>query len=174
MKHYFRLLWLLLTHRRRAPCALTEVCTTPLRVWPNDLDVFGHMNNGVYLSMADLGRTDLMLRSGAFGPIRSRGWYPVVAAETIRFRRSLRPFQRYTIATRLLGWGERSVYLEQRFESDGALVAHALIDARFLGRRGARVGTDELLAAVALSGPSPALPGWVRDWADATRAMETA
>ena len=172
MKYYLRLAWLILTRRSRPACALTDTCRTPFRVWPNDLDVFMHMNNGAYLTVADLGRTDLMLRSGAFGPIRARGWYPVVAGETIRFRRSLRPFERYTIATRLLGWTDRSVYLEQRFETGEGLVARALIDARFLGPRGARVPVDELLRAVDLAGPAPALPAWVVDWAGAMRAME--
>ena len=31
-----------------------------LRVLPTDLDVLGHMNNGVYLSIFDLGRFDLL------------------------------------------------------------------------------------------------------------------
>ena len=172
MKYYLRLLWLILTWRRRPPCALRDACTTPFRVWPNDLDVFMHMNNGAYLTIADLGRTDLMLRSGTFGPIRARGWYPVVAGETIRFRRSLRPFQRYAVVTRLLGWTDRSIYLEQRFESGGEPVARALIDARFLGPRGARVSIAELMEAVDVDDASPALPGWVETWARSMREME--
>ena len=172
MKYYLRLLLLVLTQRWRPRCALTDTCVSAFRVWPNDLDVFMHMNNGVYLTVADLGRTDLMLRSGAFGPIRARGWYPVVAGETIRFRRSLGPFRRYTIATRLVGWTERSIYLEQRFESRGALVARALIDARFLGPRGARVTPAQILEVVALDPVSPPLPAWVEAWAGSMREME--
>ena len=63
MKLYLRLLLLLLTQKFRDRCTLTGPATTTLRVYPNDLDIFGHVNNGVYLTYADLGRTDLMLLS---------------------------------------------------------------------------------------------------------------
>lgn len=63
---------------------------TTVRVYPNDPDIFLHVNNGVYLTYADLGRTDLMLRSNIFKLIRKQGWYPVVAAETIQFKKSLK------------------------------------------------------------------------------------
>ncbi len=86
-----------------------------MRVWPNDLDIFLHVNNGVYLTMMDLGRTDMMLRSGIFQPIRKKGWYPVVAAETIRFQRSLKLFQKFSITTEVVGWDEKSIYMQQVF-----------------------------------------------------------
>ena len=164
MKYVFRLLWLIVTAARRAPCELLGPCVTRFRVWPNDLDVFLHMNNGVYLTVADLGRMDLMLRTGMYGPIRERGWYPVVAAETIRFRRSLRLWTRYTITTRILGWSERSVYIEQTFERGGELVAQAMIDARFLARAGGRVDTADLMAVAGIDIPSPALPAHFVGW----------
>ena len=172
MKYYLRLLLLLITQRRRSRCAPIGPCVSAFRVWPNDVDVFFHMNNGVYLTIADLGRTDLMLRSGIFGSIFGRGWYPVVAGETIRFRRSLRPFQRYTIATRVVGWTERSIYLEQTFESAQGLVARALTDIRFLGRRGVRVAPGEFLAELGVDAASPSLPDRVAAWAGSMRAME--
>lgn len=176
MKYVFRLLWLVLTARRRSPCNVLDVCRTPCRVWPNDLDVFMHMNNGAYLTMADLGRTDLILRSGLFAPLRQRGWYPVMAAETIRFRRSLTLWQRYTIATRIVGWDERSFFLEQVFSRptrDGGeeLVAHALIDARFLQRGGGSVTTAEVTALGDAGATSPPLPEHVSAWLAASAQL---
>lgn len=136
---------------------------------PNDLDVFLHVNNGVYLTIADLGRTDLLMRSDTLGEMRRRGWYPIVAAETIRFRRSLRLWQRFTVITRVLGWSERAVYIEQRFETtDGEEVAHLLVDARFLARGGGRVAARELLDTMQIVDESPALPPWVARWAAAS------
>ena len=164
MKYVFRLLWLIATAARRPPCEPTGPCVSRFRVWPNDLDVFLHMNNGAYLTVADLGRTDLMLRAGMFGAIRRRGWYPIVAAENIRFRRSLRLAERYTITTRILGWSARSIYLEQRFERGGELVAVACIDARFLARRGGSVDTADVLAVAGVEGPSPELPSHLVGW----------
>jgi acyl-CoA thioesterase FadM len=53
--------------------------------------------------------------------IRHR-WRPAAASATIRFRRSLRPFQKFQIRTRLMCWDEQWSSFEQRFESEGGLV----------------------------------------------------
>jgi acyl-CoA thioesterase FadM len=57
------------------------------RVWPTDLDIFNHMNNGKFLSLMDVSRFDVMLRSGSWKKFRKLNWYPVVVAETITFRK---------------------------------------------------------------------------------------
>jgi len=41
-----------------------DVSRLTFRVWLHDLDTSLHMNNGRYWTLMDLGRTDLMLRSG--------------------------------------------------------------------------------------------------------------
>ena len=65
-----------------------DSASLPLRVLPTDIDIALHVNNGMYLSLMDLGRFDLMVRSGVWTRMRRRGWGPVVAAETIAFRPS--------------------------------------------------------------------------------------
>jgi acyl-CoA thioesterase FadM len=87
MKMLLRLLWLMITQSFRSRVGILDPTETTVRVYPNDLDIFLHVNNGVYRTYADLGRTDLMLRSNIFNLIRKQGWYPVVAAETIQFKK---------------------------------------------------------------------------------------
>src|SRR5690554_531095 len=70
-----------------------DVGRMTLRVLPTDLDVNNHVNNGVYFSLMDLGRFDLLHRSGAWATMMKKGFYPVVASETITFRKSLAPWQ---------------------------------------------------------------------------------
>ncbi len=184
MNRYLRLLWLALVARRRPPCDLLGTCRTPFRVWPTDLDVLGHMNNGTYLSIMDLARVDLMARSGVLSKLRARGWYPVVGEQSIQYRRSLTLGQRFAVVTRVLGWDERAFVLEQRFvrpgraRGDEELVAAAVLRARFLARpRGGEAGGPLPAAAVlALAGvtePSPPLPAWVTRWADDQTALRT-
>lgn len=172
MKLFLRLFWLLITESIRSRCQLTGPVTTALRVYPNDLDVNGHVNNGVYLTYADLGRTDLMLRSGAFKPILKNGWYPVVIAETIRFKRSLKLFQRFDIKTSVVGWNERDFFLQQQFYRNGTLYAGAAIKARFLSRKGGSVAVDDVLEAVGFDQTRPSLPEWVSDWDRSVEKME--
>ena len=115
MNLFFRLLWTLLAARFRSPVSLMGPCTTPFRCLPTDLDVLRHMNNGVYLSLMDLARVDLINRAGLAKKITAQNWYPVVVAETIRFRKSLELFDVFTIETKIVGWDEKAFLLEQKF-----------------------------------------------------------
>jgi acyl-CoA thioesterase FadM len=161
---FLRLLWTLLAARFRTRCTVLGPCRTPLRVWPGDLDVLFHVNNGVYLSMLDVARVDLLLRAGAFGRLRARGLYAVVAAETIRFRRSLKLFERFEIETRVIGWDEQAFLLTHSFIRRGEVVAEAIIRSRFLKRGGGKASSTEVLELLETPGPSPELPPFVSRW----------
>jgi acyl-CoA thioesterase FadM len=165
---YLRLLAFLLLTRRRSRVPVLGPVRTPFRVWPTDLDLLRHVNNGAYLTIMDIARLDLLSRAGLSREIRRRGWYPVVVAETITFHRSLTLFQRFEIRTECLGWDDRSIFLSQDFERDGRVIANAVIRARFLGRDGERVTPEQLLALAGDVGARPELPRWVQDWAAAT------
>lgn len=173
MKLYFRLIWLLLTQSRRSRCSMLGPVDTHFRVWFNDLDVLMHVNNGVYLTLMDLGRTDLLLRSDAYTKIKHEGWYPVVASETIRFKRSLKLFQRFTIRTEVIGWDERSIYLEQTFLRKETLIAKAVIDARFLSKKGGKVTPAQLMSVLDMDTNSPRLPEWVATWVQSNQQLNT-
>jgi acyl-CoA thioesterase FadM len=164
MNKLFRLLWVLLAGRHRAAVPPLGPCRTPFRVWPTDLDLLWHVNNGVYFSIMDLARIDLMIRAGMAAKIRAQGWYPVVVAETIQFRRSLNPFQRFEIQTRVLGWDDKALVLEQQFFRGDESVAHALVRARFLSRRGGPVAPQELIGLFGLSPESPSMGDYATQW----------
>jgi len=171
MKLYFRLFWLIVTQGRRSRSSILGPVDTHLRVLPNDLDALLHVNNGVYLTLMDLGRTDLLLRCGAFKLLRNKGWYPVLAAESIRFRKSLKLWQRFTITTTVVGWDDRSIYLEQVFTSKGSLVAKAVVDARFLSKKGERITPAMLMDFLSIEEPAPEMPEWIESWALSNKQM---
>ena len=102
----------------------------------------------------------------------ARGWYPVVAASTVKYRRSLTLGQRFTVTTHVLGWDARVVYLDQLVERGGDLVARGWVAGRFLSRAGERIAPADVVAAIDGSErPSPALPDDVASWA---RALDVA
>lgn len=173
MNLYLRLLAFTLLTRRRSRVSPLGPVRTPFRVWPTDLDLLRHVNNGTYLTIMDIARLDLLSRAGISDEIRRRGWYPVVVAETITFRRSLTLFQRFEIRTEVLGWDERSVFLQQDFLRAERVVASAVIRARFLGRDGERVGPLQVLELAGEVGEQPELPRWVQDWAASTDRRST-
>lgn len=147
---------------------------TPFRVALTDLDPLRHVNNGKYLSMLDLGRYDLLTRSGFWHEASRRGWYAVVAAQTITYKRSLTLGQRFTLVTRVLGVDDRAVYIEQTFERRGSVVARAVVQARFLRRTGGTVTPEELVDAAGGAPRDLTLPDWVHAWADAVRISSAA
>lgn len=169
MNLFLRLLWLRLVGRFRTRSDLLGPVRTPFRVWPTDLDVLRHVNNGKYFSLMDLGRMDLLQRAGLTGELRRRGWFPVVTAESMGFRRPLTLGQRFHVETRVLGWDDRSFYLHQRFVRGEEIVASGLVVGRFLSRHGGSVPPGDV-AAVAGRPQSPELPDWaVRLGADQER-----
>jgi acyl-CoA thioesterase FadM len=161
---FLRLLWLLIISRLRSPVSPFGPCRTPFRVLPTDLDVLRHVNNGVYLSLMDLARVDLMTRCGLGSRLRAQGWFPVVVAETIQFRRSLTLFQPFVIETRLLGWDDKAFLVAQRFVRGVEPIATAMVRARFLSRAGGTVAPAEVLTLVGVSGVSPPLSEYARRW----------
>lgn len=136
-----------------------------MRVVPGDLDVLNHVNNGVYLSLMDLGRMDLMIRSGMWQRMRERGWYPVAASATVTYRRSLQPWQRYTLETRMIGFDEKALYVEQRFVVEGEVFAVGHMRARFLKKTGGTVSISELAELGGIDPASLPVPQWMLDWA---------
>lgn len=173
MNLYLRLAWMLLTAPFRRGASLWSPHETAFRVWPTDLDLLGHMNNGKFLTIMDLARLDLMLRSGTWKRLTDRGWYPVVAGQTITYRRSLNPFERFRVRTRVLGTDDRFVYLEQAFlvGRDDAVAAHAVVRARFLRRSGGGVDIDDLYDLTGRPEHEPELPAWVAAWTAQTRSL---
>jgi acyl-CoA thioesterase FadM len=98
------------------------------------------MNNGRYLTIMDLGRLDMVLRSGIWRAIRANGWSPMLGSAVIRFRRELRPFARYRLETRIVGWTDTISIVEQTFvivsgAHRGTVAARALVKAGFYDRR---------------------------------------
>lgn len=120
MNLWFRLLWVLITARRRGRLTLpSDGSALTFRVWPHDLDISFHMNNGRYLTLMDLGRLDVMVRSDLWRQVLRYRWTPIASAVTVRFQRELRLFQKFRLETRLLCWGTNLVVMEQTFVLDG-------------------------------------------------------
>lgn len=161
------LLWRTILHFLRPVRAVSspyEIVTSRFRVLPTDLDVNGHMNNGRYLSISDVGRFELLRAAALWRPMRRRGWYPVVASSTITFRKSLKPWQRFEVESRFLGVDERDVYLEQRFVVAGEIYARLHLRARFLKDAGGHVPMDDLLGVLGEMPSDLHTPSWLVAW----------
>jgi acyl-CoA thioesterase FadM len=165
MNLWFRVLWVLLTASRRSAMALpADTSRLAFRVWPLDLDTSIHMNNGRYLTLMDLGRLDLLVRSGLWRAVLNNHWTPIASAVTIRFQRELRLFQKFRLETRLLCWNATLVVIEQVFvidggKRDGQAAARALFKGGLYDRAEKKfVEVSRLMSVLGVSETSPPMP----------------
>lgn len=172
MNLWLRVLAVLIRTVFRPRLGFDGVSLLPFRVWPHDLDINIHMNNARYMALMDLGRLDLIVRCGLWRVVARHHWQPVIGAALVRFRRPLKPFQRFQLVTRLMAWDQKWIYLEHRIEADGVVACHAVVRGAFV-QRGNVIPPAQVAAAVGHDQPSPPLPDWIASWRDTDRAFDT-
>lgn len=174
-----RTLWHLWAVAPREPkLAMHEVSTSRFRVWPTDLDILRHMNNGKYLSIMDVARFDLIQRTGVLTVFTREGWYPVVVGQTISYRKSLNPWMAFAVESRIIGFDEQAVYIEQRFvrpdaSGESEVYARAVVRGRILKRSGGVVRMEELIEKTGADEAMFEVPEEILAWGRATRMPST-
>lgn len=135
MNLYFKFIALIIKRLfSKKPLGLTENCISHFRVSLWDLDLNFHMNNGRFFSVMDLGRFDLLMRTGSFFRLFSNGYYPVVLSESMVFKKSLGYFQKYEVDTCIEAWDKDFFYITQKFCRNGEIVASGNIRGCFKKR----------------------------------------
>ena len=130
------------------------------RVHLDQVDVFGHMNQSRYAEHFELGRADLVVRSGAWARWRGEGVHPVVARQEITYRRELKPLQRFLVDTRFVGFEGRLLHSRGTMRVGDRVHAVAEVYRIF-------VGPDGVLPAErveALCSPLIVAPLKMKDW----------
>jgi acyl-CoA thioesterase FadM len=163
MNLWFRLLAMIARRPWRRPVDPFATTVVRMRVWPTDLDLNRHVTNGRYFTMADLGRMDFVLRTGAWRVALRHRAAPIVGDAWGKFRKELKPFQAFEIHTRMLGWDDKWSFIEHRFVREGRVLGQVLMRGVFRKREGL-LCPHELATEMGHTGPSPALPGWVSQW----------
>ena len=149
-----------------------------------DIDRNKHMNNARYIRALNFSRRHFFVTIGLWKPLRRQGLNLIVSAQTVRYRRELRLFDRYCIRTRIRAWSEarRCFYVESRFEGVGDGFVHAVHVCQYtlVGGGGSRLpALATLLQDVPLSQEGRAkvgsagdttLPPTIQHWNDANDA----
>lgn len=170
MNLWFRLLLMLIRRPWRKPVHGLDTTVISLRVWPLDLDFNRHVTNGRYFTLADVGRMDFVLRSGAFRVALRHKALPVVGDTWGKFRRELRLFERFEVHSRMLGWDDKWSFMEHRFVKEGRVIGVVLMRGLFRSAKGT-VAPAEFVRELGLSEQSPALPHWLLDWSTSCDSM---
>jgi acyl-CoA thioesterase FadM len=158
MNLIFRMTWTLLGAwlglRFGKPVGFFDEARYQFRCLPTDIDFNLHLTNSRYSSFMDIARIAMMVRNGAWVKFRAHGMLPVLGSLAMKFRRGIKPFERFTVTCRTIGWDEKWIYLEHKLLVDEHTAAIAIMKAAFLGPKG-RVDTNELIKIVGYNGPKP-------------------
>jgi len=127
MNLYFRVLLTLLKNLfQRIRCSITDKMVWTGRVLPNDIDVFGHMNNGRYLTLIGLALFDAGIKSGNFKATVKFKYVYLFSNTDIQWIKPLRLFEKFSIESHLKYWEHNRAYVEVEFRNGkGQVVSKA-------------------------------------------------
>ena len=170
MNLWFRLLLLLLRRPWRKPVDGLATTVTRMRVWPLDLDFNRHVTNGRYFTLADVGRMEYVLKTGAFRVALRHKAIPIVGDTWGKFRRELKLFEAFEIHTKMLAWDHKWNFVEHRFMSKGRVVGVVVIRGLFRSAKGT-LAPSEFVHAMGVTEQSPAMPEWLTSWSQSCDNM---
>lgn len=145
--------WLLLRSIFRPRLTdFSAIVTHTYWVTPFDLDEYIHMNNARYLNYMELGRFDLVIRSGFFRYAFKHKIMAPVVNTTIVYRRSLQLFQKFTVSNQLVYWDEHKLFVESVITRKGKLYCVALKELRMV-QKGKATPLDTVMQGMGISLP---------------------
>lgn len=156
MRLRLRLLLLVLSSFWKKPLGILDESVITLTVLPNDIDIL-KISDDRYFALMDLGRIDIVFRTGLLKSMFKNKWGPVVTFNTLRFRYPLKAFQRYQLITKIVWWGDKTFYWKQTFERKGRVVAAGYVCGTALGANGP-VPSNQILNELGQSVTKPSQP----------------
>lgn len=112
-----------------------RVFTNRMYVGLRMIDLFGHMNNAIYLQAFELSRWQVFQASGFNAKAMKAQIFPVVASVHVNYFRQIMPFQMITIQTGALGTtggGRQMVLVQHMFDAKKRLCATAIFHVPLL------------------------------------------
>lgn len=158
-----RLANLLINAKKQPKLAFGDTSEITFRCRPWDLDMFMEMNNGRVLTLYDLGRFDLSIRTGLGDVLKQNRWGLAVAGSSTRYRKRVHLFNKVTMKTAVAGIDEKWFYIAQSMWVNGNPTSSALLRT-CITRKGGAVPTDEVKEALGAQDWQPEMPQWVSEW----------
>ena len=125
--------------------------------------MFLEMNNGRVLTLYDIGRFHLAIRSGLARVLKTNRWGLVVAGCSVRYRKRIRAFDKVTMRTQVISYDERWVYLTQSMWVKGEPASSILIRTGITAK-GRTITTDKVVQAMNAEDWKPEPSPWLESW----------
>lgn len=124
--------------------------TLTLRVLPNDIDINFHMNNGRYLTICDLSRIDMFLRTGLAKTMLKEKWVPVISEHTMKYKKGLTLFQKYTVKMEVTGWDKKAFQMIHTFIVGDRVIAEGTSQGVIVSKSSGVIPPIDVMEKVAL------------------------
>jgi len=166
MYPYLRVTTTLLGSRFRPDLQMGDIGILKLRAGIFDIDTFGEVNNGRQLTLMDLGRYDMAVRTGLMKVVRKKKWGLVIGGSSVRYRRRIPFLKRFELHSKVIGHDGRWFYFLQEMWRPKNICSSALIKAGVVSK-GGLIPATEVLKEFPKSNWNGELPSWVQAWIDA-------
>lgn len=164
MNLYFRLFWLFIWRVRHCnKIDFLGKSTLSYRALPSDCDINFHLTNSRYPAFMDLARTYMLSEMGLLKRFIKLGWMPIINAAEFTYIRDIKPFAKFDIESKVVGWDEKYFYVEQRFVSERGLHCIAHVRGVFVCKK-KQVPILKMLAEIPFNDAAPELPAEVEKW----------
>lgn len=173
MNLFFRLLCIIavaIFTRKGKASSYRQMSTARFTAAPLDIDLNMHINNGRFLSLADLGRIHFLHKTGVLSGIVKNRWMPLVGKVDIDYKKSIKLFQRFDIKTELVYWDEKWFYFQHTFIVNGTVSAVALVKSLLIDRARKKVPPSAVFALLGETPAPPEIPVSVAHWVSGRHA----
>ncbi len=160
---FLRLITAMSSASRKEKITPTDVSENTFICRPWDMDLFMEMNNGRVLTLYDIGRFVLAVRTGLNKILSKNKWGLVVAGSTVRYRKRVRMFDKVTMRTQIAAYDERWIYITQSMWVGGEPASSVLLRTGITSK-GRVVATDKVFEALGLKDWQPNPSPWVAAW----------
>ena len=134
----------------------TDKSVLPLRVWLHEADL-SIVHQAVYPLYMELGRWDLAIRSGLGKWMIENRCAGILGAQIIRYQRPIKRLQAFEVHTKLLGWDEKWLYIENELRAKGKTKLVGCVRLMFVNRNHNPIPPREAVIACGGEATSPEL-----------------
>lgn len=127
---------------------MTQVATAEFRIFPDDCDAYGHLNQATLLRLFERARWDIIARGPGMDVFTRHGVWPAARKTTIEYRAQAFPGDVLEISLRLARLGTTSMTLQQvaRRAADGVVIAEAEFVMVTIGKDGRPAPVPDAIA----------------------------
>lgn len=140
-----------------------EKSVVNFRVLPTDCDLNFHMTSARYAAFMEAATIHLMGQMEILDALLKRRCFPVNNAINVTYIRSIKPFEKFTVVSRIVTWDNKYWYKDHRFEVDGELRAYGIAKGVFICRQ-AVVSISDIVALTGEELVPPPIPESILKW----------